>query len=180
MRKRVPAVAVVGYKNTGKTTLVTRLVAAFQKEGYRVGTCKHDGGHDFEIDRPDTDTWKHREAGAAVTLIASRSKAALQISYDEQSEPGVEEWLERLSDPQLGLDLVIVEGWKRSDLPKIVMVGSENLERLSNVIAYAADCKTSSIADLGRQVYDKGDIDSFVQLIKARVLGLPVADALDS
>lgn len=170
---RVPAVAVVGYKNTGKTTLVARLVAAFQQEGCRVGTCKHDGGHDFEYDRPGTDSQQHREAGAAVTLLASRTKAVLGMFYGEQGqpEPELETWLDLLSAPEHGLDLILVEGWKRSALPKIVLLGPEKIERITNVLAYAADCKGSLIADDGRQVYDREDIDSFVQLIKEQVLG---------
>lgn len=170
---RVPAFAVVGYKNTGKTTLVARLIAAFQQEGYRVGTCKHDGGHDFEYDQPGTDSWQHREAGAAVTLLASRTKAVLGMFYGDQSrpEPELGAWLDQLSEPQHGLDLIIVEGWKRSDLPKIVLLGSEKIERITNVLAYAAVCKASLIADGPQQVYDREDIDSFVQLIKERVLG---------
>jgi molybdopterin-guanine dinucleotide biosynthesis protein B len=162
------AVAVVGCKNTGKTTLVSRLVAAFKKEGYRVGTCKHDGLHDFEIDTPGTDTWKHREAGADVTLIASKSHAAMRVYY--QQEPPLDAFLEQLSRKELGLDLVIVEGWKRSDLPKIVLLGPEKIERLTNVIAYAGNCKESSIAVGDERVYDRDDLEALVQLIKDRVL----------
>ncbi len=161
------AVAVVGYKNTGKTTLVSRLVAAFRAEGYKVGTCKHDGGHDLELDTPHTDTWKHRQAGASATLIASRSQAAL---YMYEQEPPLADLLHRLSSAVPDLDLVIVEGWKGSDLPKIVMVGEEKIERLANVIGYAANCKESSIAVGQEQVYDRGDIDALVRLIKHRVL----------
>lgn len=160
--------SVVGYKNTGKTTLVSKLVAALKAEGYRVGTCKHDGGHEFEIDRIDTDTWKHRQAGADVTFIASKTHAALQFFYE--AEASLDDWLEHLSRPELGLDLIIVEGWKRSHLPKIVMLGHEKIEQLSNVIGYATDCKGSSIAEGYAAVYDRDNVEAFVHLIKARVL----------
>ena len=172
---RVPAVAVVGVTNSGKTTLVARLVEAFKREGLRVGTCKHDGAHDFEIDRPSTDSWKHREAGADVTLVASRTHAALQQFYAEEAEPPLERWLEELSDPRLGLDLIVVEGWKNSALPKIVLLRDEddvkNVEHLSNVVCYAADSQLPSIAVHDSAVYyERDDSPNLVQSIRARVL----------
>lgn len=161
-------ISVVGYKNTGKTTLVSKLVAAFKAEGLRVATCKHDGGHDFTLDTPGTDTYKHRQAGADVTLIASRTHAAMQVYYEQ--EPPLDDWLAKLSDPALALDLVIVEGWKRSDLPKIVLLGPEKIERMTNVVAFAGDCRFSSIAVEGAEVYDRNDVAALVRLLHARVL----------
>jgi molybdopterin-guanine dinucleotide biosynthesis adapter protein len=174
-RGGVPAVAVVGFKNSGKTTLVARLVEAFKREGLRVGTCKHDGAHDFEIDRPGTDSWQHRAAGADVTLVASRTHAALQQFYEGAAEPPLERWLEELSDPRLGLDLIVVEGWKNSSLPKIVLLrdlaDAKNVEHLSNVVCFAADSPLPSIAVHDSPVYyDRDDIVTLVQLIRARVL----------
>ena len=157
-------IAVVGTKNTGKTTLVGRLVSAFKKRGLRVATCKHDGGHDFEIDRPNTDTWKHREAGADFTLIASRSHMAVQMFYE--AEPSVEAWLEVLKNMPAPPDLVLVEGWKRSSLPKIVLLGPEKIEQLSNVVAYVRTGEPDSIADLPSEVYDREDVEGLVQLIQ--------------
>lgn len=156
--------AVVGTKNTGKTTLVSRLVAAFKKKGLRVATCKHDGGHDFEIDVPNTDTWKHRQAGADITLIASRSHMALQMFYEE--EPSLDVWLEQLKRLPQPPDLVLVEGWKRSSVPKIVMLGPEKIEQLSNVVAYVRAGASESIADRSFVVYDKEDIEGLVQFIE--------------
>ncbi|MGB8956776.1 MAG: molybdopterin-guanine dinucleotide biosynthesis protein B [Tumebacillaceae bacterium] len=157
-------IAVVGTKNTGKTTLVSRLVAAFKKTGLRVATCKHDGGHDFEIDVPETDTWKHRQAGADITLIASRSHMALQLFYEE--EPSLDVWLEQLKRLPAPPDLVLVEGWKRSALPKIVLLGPEKIEQLSNVVAYVRAGEPESIADQPSGVYDREDIVGLVQLIQ--------------
>lgn len=157
-------IAVVGTKNTGKTTLVSGLVRAFKKRGLRVAACKHDGGHDFEIDVPNTDTWKHREAGADITLIASRSHMALQLFYE--AEPSVEVWLEQLKNLPEPPDLVLVEGWKRSSLPKIVLLGPEKIEQLSNVVAYVRAGGPDSIAELPSGVYDRGDVEGLVQLIQ--------------
>ncbi|TCP52389.1 molybdopterin-guanine dinucleotide biosynthesis protein MobB [Tumebacillus sp. BK434] len=159
------AVAVVGYKNTGKTTLVARLVAAFKADGLRVGTLKHEaGGHDIPGDTPHSDTWQHRAAGADATLLVSPTQAVQREYY--ASEPPLEHFLAELAD----LDLVLVEGWKSSDLPKIVLVSGGKIERLTNVIALAGNCKDSSIAVGQEQVYDREDIEALVQLIKEHVL----------
>lgn len=169
--RRVPAVAVVGYKNTGKTTLVTRLVAAFKKEGYRVGTCKHDGAHELRLDASGTDSEQHAAAGADVTLVASRTQAAKRVFYAEEAvEPPLERWLAELSDPALALDLIIVEGWKHSTIPKIVMLGEEKSEQFPNVLAYVSDLQISSIAVNSLRVYDRDDIVSLIHLIKQQVM----------
>jgi molybdopterin-guanine dinucleotide biosynthesis protein MobB len=164
----LPAVAVVGYKNSGKTTLVARLTARLKELGYAVGTCKHDGAHDLRLDAEGTDSARHRAAGAEITLVAGREQAFWQRSYAE--EPPLEHWLEQLSDPALGLDLILVEGWKHSTLPKIVLTGSENLEHLSNVLAYAVDSSRTKIAEGGTGVYDREDIEGLIHLIRCRVL----------
>lgn len=157
-------IAVVGTKNMGKTTLVSRLVTAFKKKGLRVAACKHDGGHDFEIDVPHTDTWKHRQAGADITLIASRSHMALQLFYEE--EPSLDVWLAQLKGLPQPPDLVLVEGWKRSALPKLVLLGPEKIEQLSNVVAYVRAGQSESIADQSLEVYDREDIVGLVHFIE--------------
>ncbi|ASS76781.1 molybdopterin-guanine dinucleotide biosynthesis protein B [Tumebacillus algifaecis] len=163
------ALAVVGYKNSGKTTLVARLVAAFKAQGYRVGTCKHEGGgHPVTGDTPNTDTWRHRQAGADVTLLASATETVLR-QY-QAVEPSLELLLEQLAQAKPVLDLVIVEGWKRSTLPKIVMVGADKIEEMTNVVAWVQNCQSSSIAVGQEQVYDRDDIEALVLLIKSRVL----------
>ncbi|KEO81555.1 molybdopterin-guanine dinucleotide biosynthesis protein B [Tumebacillus flagellatus] len=168
MTRRVPAFAVVGYKNSGKTTLVAKLVAGLTQLGYRVGTCKHDGAHELRLDAEGTDSSKHRGAGADVVLVAGRTEAFWQRTYRE--EPPLDAWLEQLSDPALGLDVIVVEGWKRSDLSKIVLPSAEKLEQLSNVLAYAVESSRPPIADEGAGVYDREDVEGLIHMILARVL----------
>lgn len=159
---RVRAFAVVGYKNTGKTELVCKLVAALKNRGYRVGTLKHDA-HDFQIDYEGTDTFRHRQAGADVVAIAGSAKWAVQ-GWTPQP-PTLREMLERIE----GVDIVIVEGYKQGELPKIVIADRQGAifqnERLENVIAVAAVDGTSPVAPPAARVYDRDDIDSFVELI---------------
>lgn len=115
-----PVIAVVGASNSGKTTLIERLIPLFARRGLRVGTLKHDA-HRFEMDHPGKDTWRHREAGAEGVLIANASQLALIRSIDALPDP------RELIARYLGdMDLVIVEGYKRFGFPQIEVVRAAN------------------------------------------------------
>ncbi|WP_219838758.1 molybdopterin-guanine dinucleotide biosynthesis protein B [Paenibacillus sp. R14(2021)] len=115
-RRRSPFVLqIVGYKNSGKTTLLTKLTKHLKQNGYTVGTIKHDA-HDFAMDTPGTDTWKHQEAGANITAISSAYRSAL-ISQ------GAAELSELLAY-MLHIDVVLVEGFKQEAYPKIILIRS--------------------------------------------------------
>lgn len=109
-------IQVVGYKNTGKTTLVEKLVRALTEAGYQVGTVKRDA-HQFDVDHEGTDTWRHRQAGARMTAITSADRTAIM----EEKHTPLDELLQRMG----GMDIVIVEGFKQERYPKIVLVRSE-------------------------------------------------------
>lgn len=149
MHKSSPKVfGITGWKNSGKTTLVSELVRWFCARGVKVSTIKH--AHcDFDIDRPGTDSFKHREAGAKQVLLASSHRWALMNELRDQQEQELEDLLEKL-DP---VDLVLVEGFKMGNQPKIQVVRpSNNTERLSEeaqpIVAIASDQKVSP-ADYG-------------------------------
>lgn len=114
MRTPCPVVAVVGWKNSGKTHLVSRLVSHFATEGLRVSTIKH-AHHGFDLDRPGKDSHAHRDAGALEVLIASASRYAILHELRGEDEPGLETLLSRLAP----VDLVIVEGFKAYPVPKV-------------------------------------------------------------
>ena len=107
-------VGVVGWKNSGKTGLVERLVADLSARGLRVSTVKH-AHHEAEVDRPGTDSHRHRAAGAAQVLLATPTRWALMSELRGAPEPDLGALVLRL-DP---CDLVIVEGFKRGIHPKI-------------------------------------------------------------
>lgn len=108
-------VAVVGWKNAGKTTLVTRLVAEATRRGLSVATVKH-AHHAADVDRPGTDSHRHREAGARQTAIVSPARAAVMREFaNPADEPELLDVLDRLEP----CDLVVVEGWKCAAIPKI-------------------------------------------------------------
>ncbi|HET7627339.1 MAG TPA: molybdopterin-guanine dinucleotide biosynthesis protein B [Bacillales bacterium] len=126
-------VQVVGYKNSGKTTLVAKLVSRLKQSGFRVGTLKH-CSDDFEMDQEGTDTWKHRQAGAEAAAIVSKEKTA----FLENREVPVEQLLGRMSN----LDVVVLEGFKQRAYPKVVIARSltdwEELRKLDNIAAVAS------------------------------------------
>ncbi len=102
-----------GWSGSGKTTLLTAMLPLLRARGLRVSTVKH-AHHGFDMDRPGKDSYRHREAGAHEVLVASGARWALLHELDGP-EPGLESLLARLSP----VDLVLVEGFKTSDYPKL-------------------------------------------------------------
>ena len=103
-----------GWKNSGKTGLTERLVAELTARGYRVSTIKH-AHHDFDIDKPGADSFRHRQAGATEVAIVSGKRFAIMHELRDEAEPTLDEILARLAP----CDLVLVEGYKREPIPKI-------------------------------------------------------------
>ena len=104
-----------GYSGSGKTTLVEQLIPALKKRGLRVSVVKH-AHHKFDIDHPGKDTFRHREAGAFEVVVASNNRLALMREFEKPSQMTVHQLIAELYD---GVDWVLVEGFKDSDLLKI-------------------------------------------------------------
>ncbi|MBI2876044.1 MAG: molybdopterin-guanine dinucleotide biosynthesis protein B [Candidatus Tectomicrobia bacterium] len=108
----VPIVSIVGRSDSGKTTFLEKLIPELTRRGYRVATIKHDT-HGFEVDREGKDSWRHARAGAQAVVISSPRKLALikQVEADLT--------LDQIA-PLIGkVDLILTEGYKREDKPKI-------------------------------------------------------------
>lgn len=135
-----PVIGIAGWKKSGKTTLAVRLIEEFTRRGLAVATVKH-AHHNFQIDDADTDSARHRRAGAAQVAVVSARRWALINELGDAPEPGLAEVIARLGP----CDLVIVEGYKLAAIPKIEVRRSaaasrETLaDRDANVIAVAAD-----------------------------------------
>jgi len=152
---------VTGWKNAGKTTLTERLVAEFVRRGLRVATIKH-AHHDIDIDRPGTDSWRHRAAGAGeVALVGGRRYAIMR----ETPEPSISEVLTRLSPA----DLVLIEGYKREPHLKIEVRASGDAEPLASgdpaIVAVAADVQPT---DGGLPWFRRDDIAAIADFIVVR------------
>ncbi|MCW5664283.1 MAG: molybdopterin-guanine dinucleotide biosynthesis protein B [Piscinibacter sp.] len=103
-----------GYSGSGKTTLVEQLIARLKLAGQRVSVVKH-AHHDFDIDHPGKDSYRHREAGAFEVLIASDRRLAKIREYELRSDPTVHQLVAELYE----CDWVLVEGFKHADVLKL-------------------------------------------------------------
>lgn len=103
-----------GWSGSGKTTLLVRLIPALAAHGLSVSTVKH-AHHNFDIDRPGKDSFRHREAGATEVMVASGHRWALMREHRGAAEPTLPDLLARLAP----VDLVIVEGFKWDPHPKL-------------------------------------------------------------
>ena len=130
---------ITGWKNSGKTSLVVRLVKILGGRGYSVSTMKNTHHH-FDIDQPGKDSFLHRQAGASEVLISSDSRWALLHEFSGESESSMEELIARMSP----VDYLLVEGFKQSDHPKIQVIRVENNreqlpDNVTNLVAIASD-----------------------------------------
>lgn len=107
-----PVVPIVGYSGSGKTTVLVKLIEELTRRGFRVGTIKHHS-HDFEMDIPGKDTWRHKQSGAVTTLISSPSRIGMVRDVVKEME------LDELLPLIVGVDVIIVEGYKGVKRPKI-------------------------------------------------------------
>jgi molybdopterin-guanine dinucleotide biosynthesis protein B len=161
----IPIVSIVGKSDSGKTTLVEKIVPELIRRGYRVLTVKHDL-HDFEIDREGKDSWRHKQAGAQGVIISSPRKVALIRDVDRDMS------LEELSDAFGGdSDLILSEGFKKDAQPKIEVFRKEEHAKLlctpeDNLIGIASNRPF----DIGVPCLDIDDVKGIVDLIESKFL----------
>jgi molybdopterin-guanine dinucleotide biosynthesis adapter protein len=109
----VQVLGIVGWSGSGKTTLLTALIPRLRARGLTLSTVKH-AHHGFDMDRPGKDTYRHREAGAREVLVATAARWALLHEVDGP-EPALPALLARMAP----VDLVLVEGFKTHEFPKL-------------------------------------------------------------
>jgi len=110
----VKVIGLAGWSGAGKTTLLTRVIPLLREQGLRVSVIKH-AHHEFDIDIPGKDSWRHRQAGAEEVLVSSSARWALMHELRGAREPRLPELLAKMSR----VDLVIVEGYKSEPHRKI-------------------------------------------------------------
>lgn len=157
---------ITGWKNTGKTGLVVRLVALFARQGLTVSTVKH-AHHETQVDVPGTDSFRQRAAGATEVLLASPNRWALMHELRSADEPPLDTLLARLSP----VDLVLIEGYKRAPHPKIeahrAAAGRPLLAGHNPTVrAVAADVPLPGLAV---PVFDLDDTGAIAAFIRAEV-----------
>ncbi|MFQ5624258.1 MAG: molybdopterin-guanine dinucleotide biosynthesis protein B [Paracoccaceae bacterium] len=156
---------VVGWKNSGKTTLVERLVTEITGRGISVSTVKH-AHHTFDVDHKGKDSFRHRSAGAREVMLASRNRWALMHELRHRDEPTLEFLLGKLAE----VDLVLIEGYKRDEHAKIEAhrSGGEKLIALEDgtVRAIASD---EPLPGVSLPVFDLDDIQAIADYILSEV-----------
>lgn len=103
-----------GWSGSGKTTLIEQLIALCVADGLRVATIKHTH-HDFDLDHPGKDSWRHRQAGASEVLLAGNQRWALLHELGDAPEPSLPALLDKLAP----CDVVLIEGCKFAEVPKL-------------------------------------------------------------
>ncbi|MFA8441022.1 molybdopterin-guanine dinucleotide biosynthesis protein B [Yoonia sp.] len=156
---------VVGYKNAGKTGLMERLVTEITGRGFTVSTLKH-AHHTFDVDHPGKDSYRHRHAGAHQVLLSSRARWALMTELRDNDEVPLAQLLQQL-DP---VDLILVEGYKRDDHPKVEAYRAETNHPIiakddPTIRAVASDCAL----DVMQPVFDLNDTKAIADFILSEV-----------
>ena len=167
-------IGLAGWSGSGKTTLIKKLIPRLIARGIRVSTLKH-AHHGFDLDQPGKDSFFHRAAGATEVIISSSKRWA--ILHELRDEP---EWdLRALVAKMSPVDLVLVEGFKRDEFPKLEIHRTANGKPLihpddPHIIAIASDV---ALPDLKIPVVNLDDIEAIADLLLGRAV--PV-DALSA
>ena len=151
-----------GWSGSGKTTLMTALIPELVSRGITVSTIKH-AHHSFDIDQPGKDSWLHRRAGASEVAVVSSRRWAIVHELEREPEPSLDDVLKKLSP----VDLVIVEGFKHHDHPKIEVyrhaVGKPLLHPDDPfVVAIASDQRLAEFSRPWLPLSDAGAIANFI------------------
>ena len=161
----IPIVSIVGKSDSGKTTLLEKLIAELAGQGWRVATIKHNK-HGFNIDHEGKDSFRHKKAGAKMTIVSSPHQLALVSDVDH--DYSFAEIRDRfVSD----VDIILTEGFKVNDYPKIEVNRSELKRELlstkeDGLIAVASDSRL----DMDVPCFDINDARGIARLIAERFL----------
>ncbi len=137
MKSKVPIISIVGRSNSGKTTLIVKLVKELKLRGFKVATIKH-SHHNFELDTEGKDSWLHTQAGADAVVVVSQKM--LGIIRQTPNELPLSEIVNGLQD----MNVIVVEGYKTESIPKVEVFRSEISTELvckddKNLIAVVGD-----------------------------------------
>jgi len=161
----IPIISIVGKSDSGKTTLIEKLLPELTRRGYRIATVKHDI-HGFEVDREGKDSWRHKQAGAHTVVIASPNKVAL--IRDVEKDWTLEEIREKLIQD---VDLILSEGYKKDVQPKIEIFRKGKHKELlctkeDNLVAIVSD----QTFDIGTPCFHLEDVKGLTNFIEKKFL----------
>ena len=152
---------IIGWKNSGKTGLVERLVSELTRRGFSVSTLKH-AHHSFDVDHHGKDSHRHRAAGASQVLISSAERSALMTEFGGSKEPSLQTLLSKMEP----VDVILIEGWKCDTHPKIETWRRENGNPViaandNTILAVASDLKL----ELDCPVFDLNDTNAVTNFV---------------
>jgi molybdopterin-guanine dinucleotide biosynthesis protein B len=163
-----------GWSGSGKTTLIEALIPRLTAAGLRVSLVKH-AHHEFDVDVPGKDSWRHRHAGCTEVLVTSSVRWALMHELRGAAELTLAQALDRLAP----CDLVLVEGYKRAAIPKLE-IWRPTLDKPPlhpddpNVVAVATDVPTAVTTVL--PVFSLADRDGIATFVRRNAAARPVAN----
>ena len=137
---------IVGWKNSGKTFFAQKLISYFTAQEFNVASIKH-AHHNFDIDKPGTDSFLHRQAGSQQIIISSSKRWAKIVELNKLKEKNLYELIGELNKP----DIIIVEGFKNEKHPKIEIINSDSdpstylFPHLKNIIGIVSDSKIDTL-----------------------------------
>ena len=153
-------IGIIGWKNSGKTYYVQEIIKKLREKGYSVASIKH-AHHEFDVDQPKTDSFLHRQAGSQQVIISSSKRWVKITELENSSEKNLTELLQQLSTT----DIVIVEGFKNDNHPKIEIIKEKSknylFNQISNVVALISDIEV----DTNIRKFRKNEIELIVKFI---------------
>ena len=154
---------IIGWKNSGKTYFVQKIISKLTSLNFKVASIKH-AHHEFDIDKPNTDSYLHRQAGSEQIIISSSKRWVKINEIKKTKEKKLNELIIELDNP----DFVIVEGYKNENHPKIEIIkeplnySSYLFKDLKNVIAIISDVK---IDYFNKKQFNKKEIEKILNYI---------------
>ena len=162
MSKSQKLFGISGWKNSGKTTLTAALIANLNAKGLNISSIKH-AHHNFDVDQPGTDSFKHRSSGAQEVMLSSSARFVLMHEVDKgATEPDLADLLSKMKP----VDIILVEGFKSEDFPKIQThrvqsLSNKGTQKILGVVAHASDVPIDSALPC----FDINDVEAIAGFI---------------
>jgi molybdopterin-guanine dinucleotide biosynthesis protein B len=162
-----PVISFIGKSNSGKTTFIEKLIPELTKRGFKVGTIKHDTQHGLDIDREGKDSFRHKKAGAATTILSSPKRLA--VIKDVEEDLPLEELCLKYGD---GVDIILAEGYKKGEHPKIEVTTEKSDSELfcshdKKIVALVSD----NAYNISLPIFRRSDAAGAADFIIKRYLG---------